>query len=318
MEIILNLLPLTDSERAAFLAAAPNEDHIFCPTDHLTWSACSASLDKLARATVILGCVPPHMLVRNTSLKWLQAWFAGVDPYLAPGIFPQRAMLTSAVGAYGQAVSEHMFASLMAVLKRLPQYRDNQRAHLWRDEGKVRTLAGATVLLLGTGDLGCHFAGLVKAMGARTVGFNRHPEHPADHVDELHPISELDQWLPLADVVAMTLPAAPETNHIIDARRLALLKKDAVLLNAGRGNAVDGYALAEALRSGALWGAALDVTEPEPLPAGHPLWDCPNLILTPHVAGSEHLDQTLRNIAALSLDNLKRYLAGEPLKNRVL
>ncbi len=316
METILNLLPLTDEERAAFVSAAPHEDQVFLPVDHLTGAA-DVSLDKAARATVILGCVDPSLLPSCTGLKWLQTWSAGVNAYTKPGVLPQGAALTSAVGAYGPSVSEHMFAALLSVMKRLPAYRDDQTAHRWTDRGPVKTLRGSTVLLLGTGDLGSHFAALVKAMGARTVGLNRHPDKPIPNLDELHPFDQLDLWLPQADVVAMTLPETPETIHLMDAQRLSLMRPDAILVNAGRGTAVDCLALAETLKAGRLWGAVLDVTEPEPLPTGHPLWDCPNLLLTPHVAGGDHLDLTVRNIVAICLENLKHFLAGEPLRNRV-
>lgn len=318
METILNLLPLTDEEQAAFLACAPHEDQIFFPSPKLSLSKISAPPDKLAQATVVLGNVPAQMLAGSTGLKWLQTWSAGVNAYTAPGALPQGAMLTSAVGAYGPAVSEHMLASLLALMKRLPEYRDLQTAHRWIPSGTTLSLRGATVLLLGTGDLGGHFAALVKALGAHTVGLNRHPDTPVASVDELHPLADLDAWLPRADVVAMTLPEAPQTIHLMNAGRLALLKPEAILVNAGRGSAVDCLALAEALRAGRLRGAALDVTEPEPLPADHPLWDCPNLLLTPHVGGGYHLEATLRSIASIALENLRRFLAGEPLRNQVL
>lgn len=316
---ILNLLRLNGDEQAAFRAAAPNAEQIFCPNKAQNISApIAATREQIQSADIILGCPPPEALAGATRLKWLQTWSAGVDPYLAPGVLPQGAILTSAVGAYGPAVSEHMFASLLALQKHLPLLRDNQNAHLWHDAGPVRSLRGATVLLLGTGDIGRHFAALCKAMGANTVGLNRHPDKPVEHMDEVRPISELDFWLPGADVVAMSLPGTPETYHIMSAARLALMKQDAILVNAGRGSAVDCLALAEALSAGRLWGAALDVTEPEPLPADHPLWDCERLLLTPHSAGGDHLELTLRNIAAIALENLKRYLAGEPLRNRVV
>lgn len=318
MEIILNVLPLGEAQREAFRAAAPRARHIFRPTPDFPNSSGDCPPDEFADATVVIGCVGPEFLLKCKNLKWCQTWSAGVDPYLAPGAFPPGAVLTSAVGAYGQSVAEVMFASLLAVMKRLPVYRDQQRARRWADAGKVKTLLGSTVLLLGTGDIGSHLAPMVKAMGARAVGLNRHPERPVEGIDELHPFSELDQWLPRADVVAMSLPGSPETAGLMDARRLALMKPDAILVNAGRGSAVDGLALADALRAGRLWGAALDVTDPEPLPAGHPLWDCPDLVLTPHVAGGDHLPFILPNIVEIALDNLSRYTAGEPLRNRML
>lgn len=317
MDVILNFLHLTPEEREAFRAAAPEAEHLFRPVESQNENARTATEEELSRATVILGCPPPSALAGCHKLKWLQTWSAGVDPYLAPGVLPEGCRLTSAVGCYGTAVSEHMLASAIALMKRLPAYRDNQKAHRWADAGEVRSFQGATVLLLGTGDIGGHFAHLVKAFGAHTVGLNRHPEKPVEGMDELHPLAQLEEWLPKADMVAMSLPETPETIHLMDARRLALLKRDAILVNAGRGTGVDCLALAEVLKEGRLWGAALDVTEPEPLPEDHPLWDCPNLLLTPHSAGGDRLEATVRRIAALALDNLNRFLAGEPLRNQM-
>lgn len=317
MDTILNFLRLTEAEQEAFRAAAPNAEHLFRPVADQTKDARTASGDELGRASVIIGCPPVAEMGKCSSLRWLQTWSAGVAPYLVSGVLPEGCMLSSAVGCYGPAVSEHMLASSLSLMKKLPLYRDNQREGRWADEGIVKSFDGATVLLLGTGDIGSHFAQLAKALGARTIGLNRHPEKPVSGMDELHLLSELDRWLPKADVVAMSLPETPETIHLINAHRLELMKPDAILVNAGRGSGVDCLALAQALKEGRLWGAALDVTEPEPLPEGHPLWTCPNLLLTPHSAGGDKLDATVRRIAALALDNLKRYLAGEELRNRM-
>ena len=317
MDVILNFLRLTEAEREAFQTAAPNAQHLFRPVADQTKDARTAPQDELARATVIIGCPPAGEMGKCPNLKWLQTWSAGVAPYLAPGVLPEGCMLSSAVGCYGPAVSEHMLSAALALMKKLPAYRDNQNAHSWADEGIVKSFEGATVLMLGTGDIGSHFAQLAKALGAHTMGLNRHPEKPVAGMDELHPLSDLDQWLPQADVVAMSLPETPETYHLMDERRLRLMKPDAILVNAGRGSGVDDLALADVLNSGHLWGAALDVTEPEPLPADHPLWACKNLLLTPHTAGGDKLDATIRRIAALSLENLKRYLTGEELRNRM-
>lgn len=319
MEVILNFLRLNEAEREAFRAAAPEAEHLFRPVATQVWNADpSASKEDLARATVIIGCASPQALAECKHLKWLQTWSAGVDPYMVPGVLPEDCMLTSAVGAYGPAVSEHMLSAALALMKRLPTYRDRQREGVWSKEWlSVLSFQDSTVLLLGTGDIGSHFARHAKALGAHTIGLNRHPDRPVEGIDELHLLSEIDQWLPKADVVAMSLPSTPETRHLIDSRRLGLLKNTAILVNAGRGDGIDCLALADILKAGKLWGAALDVTEPEPLPAGHPLWDCPNLLLTPHTAGGDYLDATVRRIAAIALENLKRYLAGEELRNRM-
>ena len=317
-ERILNALLLTPAERAQFLAAAPGVEQRFLPLmDNSGLTVPLSDPSAVEGATVVLGSLPPDVLAATPTLKWLQTWSAGVDVYLKPGALPDGAMLTSAVGAYGPSVAEHLFACLLALMKRLPQYRDRQRGHSWTDLGMVKTLSGATVLVVGAGDIGQRFAALCQAMGAHTVGLKRTACPPPAGLDEVHALDGLDAWLPRADVVALALPQTPETVHLMDRRRLSLMKDDAILLNGGRGSAVDPQALAETLRAGRLWGAALDVTEPEPLPADSPLWDMDNLLLTPHVAGGLHLEGTRERIVAIALENLKRYLAGEPLKNRM-
>lgn len=318
-DIILNLLPLTGEEEAAFRAAAPGVEQRFFQGMDFNGGSVPLSDPTLARdATVVLGCPEAAIVSTLSRLQWLQTWSAGVDAYLRPGVLPQGAMLTSAVGAYGPSVAEHMFAVLLTLLKKLHRYRDSQAARAWdATQGTVRSLSGSTVLVVGAGDIGTHLAALCKAMGAHTVGLKRTVTPPPAGFDELHPIAELDHWLPRADVVALFLPQSPETVHIMDGRRLGLMKDGAVLLNGGRGSAIDPDALLAALRAGKLWGAGLDVTEPEPLPADSPLWDEPDLLLTPHVAGGLHLEGTRERIVAIALENLKRYMAGEPLRNRM-
>lgn len=316
METILNFLPLTPEERAAFEAAAPGAEQLFHPVAATRFSP-EAPGEEYARATVILGCAPTGMVAKAGRLRWLQTWSAGVDPYLKEGVLREGAMLTSAVGAYGQAVSEHMFATLLALCKRLHQYRDAQNRNSWTPLGEVKTLAGATVLVAGAGDIGSSFARLVKGMGAQTVGLRRSPERGAEGIDEMHPLSALDEWLPKADVVALVLPHSPETDRLMDGPRIGRMKRDAILLNAGRGSAVDCGALARALEEGHLWGAGLDVTAPEPLPGEHPLWRAERCLITPHVAGGDHLPAIRERLVDIALDNLRRYLAGEPLRNRM-
>lgn len=317
-ECILNALPLTDGERAQFLSAAPGVEQRFAPLMDNSGLTVPLSDPALVEgATVVLGNLPAAVLGVSPTLKWLQTWSAGVDAYLKPGALPDGAMLTSAVGAYGPSVAEHMFAAMLTLMKRLHRYRDQQGTHRWADLGTVKSPVGATVLVVGAGDIGTTFAALCKTLGARTVGLKRTVCPPPDGLDEVHALDELDVWLPRADVVALALPQAPETVHIMDRRRLFLMKEGAILLNGGRGSAIDPEGLNEVLSAGRLWGAALDVTEPEPLPAGSPLWDQPDLLLTPHVAGGLHLEGTRERIVAIALENLKRYLAGEPLKNRM-
>ena len=318
MKTILNLLPLTQEERAQFTAAAPDCRHLFRPVEQVTPRASSGTEEDYAAAHVILGCPPEGRLACAGNLEWLQLWSAGADRYLAPGVLPEGVALTTAVGAYGPAVSEHLLAMLLALYKRLPDYRDRQRSQLWADAGPAFSLLGQTVLVGGTGDIGVHFARLARALGAgRVLGLRRSGGRPAEGFDETCGLEALDRLLPQADVVALVLPHTPETAGLMTRARLLAIKPGAVLLNAGRGTAVDCAALAEVLHAGHLLGAGLDVTDPEPLPPGHPQWTAPGALITPHVAGGYgHMAVTLARIKALFLDNLSRYAQGLPLRNQ--
>lgn len=305
-EYILNLLPLTEQERSTFESTLPNAAWEYSRRSTVTQ-------EQLSHATIIFGAPKPKELIYATRLNWLQSQWAGVDEYAAPGILADGVLLSCCVGAYDQTVSEHMLTTLLALLRKLPMYRDNQRAHLWRDLGSMRTICGATVLVVGAGHIGTAFARLCRALGAHTVGLKRTVAGSIDGFDQLAPIDELDRWLPQADVVALILPHTPETVGLMNERRLRLMKPDAILLSDGRGSVLDEAALARTLADGHLWGAALDVTSTEPLPDSSPLWDCPNLLLTPHVAGGMRLEVSRANAVQFCLENFKRYLQRQPL-----
>lgn len=307
-EYILNLLPLHEGEREEFEAIAPESVHAYARSSTVTG-------EQLARATVIFGWPRPERMGEAVSLKWFQTMWAGTDEYV--GMLPEGVLFTSSSGSNSRSVAEHMLTGLLAVCRRLPTYLDSQRAHVWKDEGPMKTILGATVLVIGAGHVGTDFAKLCRALGARTVGLKRTVTGPVEGFDQVRPMSELDTLLPQADVVALALPHTPGTVGLINAQRIARMKDDAVLLNAGRGSAIDQKALAEAMTAGKLWGAALDVTEPEPLPPDSPLWDVPRLLLTPHVAGGMRLEITRRRCVEMAQENLRRYLAGEKLENIV-
>lgn len=309
-EYILNLLPVTEEEKQEFESIAPQAVHVYAGRRTVT-------PEQLAQATVILGWPRPQDMKGAVRLKWFQTMWAGSDEYEGEGILPPGIMLTSSSGSNSQSVAEHMLACLLALCRRLPIYRDSQRAHLWKDEGKMKTISGGTVLVVGAGHLGSAFAGLCRGLGARTVGLKRTVRGPVEGFDQVYPMDQLDELLPQADVVVLVLPHSPQTAGLMDRRRLRLMKEDAILISAGRGTVLDQDALVQVMGEGKLWGAALDVTVPEPLPADSPLWDIPNLILTPHVAGGMRLEITRKNCIQMAQDNLRRYLAGEPLVNRV-
>ncbi|MDF7664933.1 D-2-hydroxyacid dehydrogenase [Bifidobacterium sp. ESL0745] len=317
-KFIVNCIPVNDKDQQRFIEAAGDVRIEFCgdPKNYGDMSVKAQIPKKLrSRATAVLGNFDPAIAHEFTNLEWLQTWSAGVDAYIKPGVLPEGVTVTSATGAYGQSVSEHMIAMMWALMKNLPLYVRDQTAHRWQDEGTVLTPEGATVLVIGTGDIGSHFARLAKGTGMRTVGVRRSADKPADGIDQMHGFDELDTLLPQADVVALSLPKAADTHHLIDAHRLAFLKKDAILVNGGRGDAVDDDALAEALSNNAIRGAGLDVFETEPLPPTHPLWNEPSCLITPHAAGGSHLASNDAHIVDIAVANVRRYANDEPLQD---
>lgn len=306
---VLVLLPVDEAQRARLEAAAPGARFSYADQR-------STTPEQLAEAEVVVGNLAPERLAEAPRLRLLQLGSAGYDRYVASPL-PAGAMLACATGAYGQAVSEHMLAMVLSMIKRLPAYHDDQRAHRWADEGPVTSLRGASVLVLGAGDIGTHFAGLASALGARVTGVRRTRVEAAPPFKAMAAMDELFSLLPQADVVVSFLPSSPQTRGLVDARFLAAMHEGAYLANGGRGDLVVQDDLIAALKSGHLAGAALDVTTPEPLPADDPLWDAPGLLLTPHVAGFFHLAVTLDNIVDIAAENLRRLRAGEPPHNLV-
>lgn len=234
----------------------------------------------------------------------------------------ETAKLCNANGAYSLTISEHMLAMLFALIKKLYIYRDFQTQSTWGDLGKwggstVSSIYGSRVLVLGLGDIGLRFARAVKALGAHVIGVKRTMSEKPDYVDELYTIDDLDEVLPTADMVAMVLPETAQTRGILSAERIASMKQGAFVVNEGRGSAIDQDALVEALNSGHLGGAALDVTSPEPLPSDNPLWKAKNCFITPHVGGGYTLPQTKVYILEIALANLKAFLAGGKLVNEI-
>ena len=311
---ILVCLPLREEQKQALEQAAPGFTLRFTTIPE-------AAAQDVRWADAILGNVPVELIAQNDHLEWFQSNAAGPNAYLAPGVLPENCIVTNATGAYGLAISEWMLAMWMGLLKELFLYRDRQNRSAWEPTGhSVRSVYGARVLCVGMGDIGSNFALRAHALGAEVVGVRRtvHPGTPCpDYCLRVVPQSQLDAELPEADLVALSLPGTPETAHLFGKERLALCKTGAVLLNVGRGSVVDHIALYEAVHSGNLLGAALDVTEPEPLPSDHPLWTEPNVLITPHVSGGFSLPKTLDNIVEIFVHNLKKYAKGEPLDNQV-
>lgn len=307
---VLILQSISDDARHALETLAPDAVWI-------TPASSGATDDQIRSAHVIIGGLSRQKLALAENLEWMQVMSAGVTELVASGTFPARAVLTNATGAYGLAISEHMIGMLLAIQKKLHLYRDNQARQLWRNEGPVTAIEGSTTLVVGLGDIGGDFARKMKALGSYTLGIRKHPVNRPAYLDELHALDQLDVLLPRADVVALSLPETPETIGIINRARLALMKPTAIVLNVGRGNAIDTEALCDALDNGRLGGAGLDVTSPEPLPSDHRLWTARNAVITPHISGGFQLQTTQDRIMQIIVDNFGRYIRGEKLINVV-
>lgn len=316
-------IPTGERHRNLLQQAAPGWEFRFRGTDTLVCAPQEAlpgqpvTQEDVDWAQVILGNVPATMLHGSPALEWLQTNSAGVEAYIQPGVLAGDTLLTNATGAYGLAIAEHMLGMLLELFKKLELYRDAQKSGAWQSQGAVKAVYGSTVLVLGMGDIGGEFAARCKALGAKVIGVRRSPRPCPEYADEVHLLEDLDSLLPQADVVAVTLPGTDATRGLMSRERLAKMKEGAVLLNVGRGFIVDTEALCDALERGHLSGAGVDVTDPEPLPPTHRLWNIPTAVVTPHISGFYHLRETHERIVGIFLENLRHFQAGEPLRNLV-
>lgn len=266
---------------------------------------------------VIFGTPKPAWMASYKNLKWLQTSSAGVDAYCHPGILSEDVLLTNAKGGYGIGIAEHLMMQLLMLLKNSVAYHHQQLEQKWQSLGAVRGLYGSVVTVVGLGDIGGEFAKRAKAFGAVVRGVKRVATDKPEYVDELYATEDVDAALKGADVVALCLPNTPTTDNILNAQRIAALKQGAIVLNVGRGSAIDEQALVAVLNSGHLGGAGLDVTRVEPLPAGDPLWTAKNTIISPHVSGGVTFDLTIDRVIGVFTDNLKDYAEGKPFKRLV-
>lgn len=310
---ILAYFPLTEEHEHTLKLLAPNAVIHQVRWPNLTQSDVDA-------ADVVFGNVPAEMLDAAPNLKWVHLSSAGTDGYMH--LLDRGVVLTNATGAYNDSIAEFMLAFTSALCIGMQGYVRNQQEHVWKRLGWAKTILGSTVVVLGCGNIGTAYAQRMHALGAYVIGVRRNAAKCPEGVDEMVTMEQADEVLPRADIVAMIMPNTPETVNFMDARRIALLKDGALLVNCGRGNALDPDALYDALVSGKLDGAAIDVAYTEPLPVDDKLWSAPNLLITPHVAGgwrpggdsSPHMAQT---VVKVFLKNVEAYAKDAPLPNAV-
>lgn len=275
----------------------------------------------LDEVEVVLGYLPPALVSAAPRLRWIQSWSAGVDWLVEHEAFDPSAhpdlVVTSASGVHAVPIGEHVLAVLLAFSRKLPLALRDQRDHRWgpgEDYTDVSEWLGKRLLMIGAGAIGERVIHLASAFGMTSVAVRASGRKTPGALRTLTPDEMLDE-LAEADVVVAALPLTDATYRMLDAATFNAMKPGAVFINVGRGETVDQYDLVEALHSGQVGAAGLDVFEDEPLPASSPLWDMDNVIVTPHVAGDtpRYTERALELFA----DNVERWQAGRDLRNRV-
>jgi phosphoglycerate dehydrogenase-like enzyme len=252
------------------------------------------------------------------ALDWLQVFNAGVDHPIYTEMLARGVRVTTSSGATAEPIAQTAIAGLLMLARNFPHWLAAQRRHSWepaRDPHVPRDLKGSVMLILGLGHIGAEIARLARALGLHVIGARRSPRRPEDPVDEMVTPDALAAVLPRADWLVIACPLTPETRGLVNRDLLARLPEGARVINVGRGEIVDEAALIAALQSGKLGGAYLDVFAQEPLPAESPLWDIPNVLVSPHNAAAAHGNE--RRVYAIFLDNLARWMRREPLRNEV-
>ncbi|MSO75324.1 MAG: D-2-hydroxyacid dehydrogenase [Alphaproteobacteria bacterium] len=279
---------------------------------------------RIGEADVVLasGMWKNELIPLATNLKFIQSISSGMDQYSKDELAAKGVRLASAAGVNARAVAEHALALILALARRLPEARDNQRRHHWRGmigdlAAREDELGGKTLLVVGTGRIGGHLAKLAKAFDMTVIGIRRDPKLGANGADSIHGMADLVKLVPAADFVALASALTPETEGLMSRAALAAMKPSAYFVNVARGRVADEEALIETLRAGKIAGAAIDVTREEPLGDDSPLWDLPNVFITPHTAGETRRYED--NVIDILMENLDRLWRGEKtLRNQVL
>lgn len=255
------------------------------------------------------------LLAEAPRLRWVQTLTAGADRSSVTDLATRGIVLTNGSGIHAINLAEHLLGLMLAFARGLPSLMHAQSRHEWTRVAHQFELKGQTLCVVGLGDIGLALAERAAAMGMRVSGVRRREAQTPPFVERVESLESMAPLLAAADHIALCLPLTPRTQGLFDGARLGSLKPTSYLYNIGRGELVDQDALIDALCSGRLAGAGLDVTTPEPLPSDNPLWDLDNVLITCHTGGSSPL--RMDRFIDLLIDNIARYRAGEPLRNVV-
>jgi phosphoglycerate dehydrogenase-like enzyme len=293
------------------------------------------ALAAMPRADAFFGKLTPELVAVATRLRWVQSPTASLEHYLFPALIEHPCTLTNMRGLFSDVIADHVLGYILCFARNIHRYIRQQRDRRWEpiggEAGRTDFITGPGVLstidsahrhladqsigIIGVGAIGREIARRAAAFGMTIRGVDPHPAPVEGITADIQPLESLDQLLAASDYVVVAAPHTPKTVKLINADTLARMRRDAVLINIGRGVIVDLAALTAALQAGTIGGAALDVFETEPLPQDHALWSCENVIITPHIAGcSPRVPE--RHLAVLT-GNIRRFIRGEPLENVV-
>jgi phosphoglycerate dehydrogenase-like enzyme len=300
------------------LAAAIEPDRLIAVSSKDP-AAVAAALDE-AEIAILAGDLDERHL-RAPKLRWVHCDHAGLTKSARPEVFKRDLIVTGSAGRSGPALAEHVLMFSLVLCSRYPDFFEAQKRHEWRrtpEMNDLRALYGRTMGILGMGHTGRELATRAKAFNMRVLGYRRRDLPCPPGVDQMYSSDKgetIDPILEEADILALVLNLSDATHHLIDERAIRRMKKRAIIVNLSRGGVIDQAALISALREGRLAGAGLDVTDPEPPAPDDPIWDTPNLLITPHFtpAVPDKVDRSLDVIT----ENLRRYRAGQPMLNRI-
>ena len=301
--IALDIIHLPDDARAPLPAAGCERIELTMLTRDIRFSSHYQPYGEMLLAA------------KNLKLAHFDSTAIEQHPFVAP-LARRGVKLTTATGSNGVPVAQTAITTLLMMSRGLPHYLDAQRRKSWepvRASAQPPDLQGQTIVIVGMGTIGATVARFAHTLGMHVIGIRRQPRSADDPVAEMHTLAALPQLLPRCDWLVLACPLVPETRGLVNSQSLALMKKTAGLINVARGALCDEAAVIAALRSGQIRCAHLDVFAAEPLPADSPLWEMPNVIMTPHSAGASAGNE-LRSVR-IFLDNLERWARGEPLIN---
>ncbi len=268
----------------------------------------------LKECDIIIGSPDQDTVRKAVNLKWIQLPSAGAESY---GWLDEGILLTNAYGAYGRGISEFMMAEVLMFMKKLPQYLSQQKEHCWKALDGLTKIEDSVVVSVGMGAIGTRFLAIAHAMGGRCYGVRRSVHDKPDFVEGLYTPDNMKEILQKADVVALSMPHTAETRGMFNGEVLSWIKPGAILLNVGRGSAIVTDDLVELVRQGHFGAVMLDVTDPEPLPKDHPLWDLDNVFITPHTSGRYSSDVNYQHVIDVIMENLIRVRDGKSVLHAV-